>query len=301
MISFPPELHSYICAFACSDGGYTVQALSLVSRYFRDIARPYLYQSLSLSGVDQIMAAAVKLENTPVHLRRVQHLFISDESQRRNDHQLGKRICDMEATSIVRIITFAAPTLQTLAFVTTCPLTGTSLIGRLFRILFPSLRELTVSGFYPFPSSPGKMPLLERLHLNGNRNPHGLLQVGALENVCPSLTHLRVSGLALAASFAQELEESLNPDELSMFPSNLPPHMREIIIQPSSSPPMSGKPSTAQVKDRTMMIWLEQAQCLSSSTSVRLSLLPRRETEMLPNDVRKGWFSRLHGGNGCWA
>lgn len=301
MISFPPELHAYIFAFACSDGGYTVKALSLVSKYFRDVARPYLYQSLSLSGVDQIMVAASKLENTPPHLRQIQHLFISDESQRRNDHQLGKHICDMEANSIMRILTLAAPTLRTLAFVTTCPSTGTSLIGRLFRISFPSLMELTISGFYPFPSLPGKMPMLERLHLNGNRNPHGLLQADVLENVCPSLTHLRVSGLAMAASFALELEESLKADELTMFPSNLPPRMQEILIQPASPPPISSKPSTAQLKDRLMMTRLEEAECSSSATSVRVSILPRREAEMIPNDARQEWFSRLHGGNGCWA
>ncbi|KAF9448535.1 hypothetical protein P691DRAFT_639233, partial [Macrolepiota fuliginosa MF-IS2] len=194
----PPELHSYICSLACTDDGYTARSLSRVSKYFAQITLPYLYQSLCISEPTRIRNLAKKLQTTPAHQRRIHHLFISDAS--------GER--DL-ASSIISILTLSAPTLETLALVAPAPLSSTSLIARLLRTRFPRLYELTISGHYPFPSSsPSCFPSLERLHLLGNRNPHGLLNLGALESSMPALTHLRISGLSLAVSFSQELHQA---------------------------------------------------------------------------------------------
>src|SRR5690349_20851832 len=106
MNSYPPELHSYILGLACTDDGYTAQSLSLVSRYFAQIALPYLYQSVVVTSPAQIRRLSRKLQNLPHHLRRIHHLFISDDE--RGDREV--------ANMINSIISLAAPTLETLAF-----------------------------------------------------------------------------------------------------------------------------------------------------------------------------------------
>ncbi|EKM75484.1 hypothetical protein AGABI1DRAFT_13305, partial [Agaricus bisporus var. burnettii JB137-S8] len=243
----PPELHSYICCLACTDDGFTAQSLSLTSKYFAHVTLPYLYQSICLTTPSKIQSLYHKLVTTPAHRRRIRHLFISNTS---SDREI--------ANSINSILSFAAPTLETLALVSPSPSTSTSLIARLFRTAFPHLYELTVSGYYPYPSSPLCFPSLERLHLLGNRNPHGLLSLGCLESSMPELTHLRVSGLSLAVSFSKELEEAYtnnNTDECT-FSSKLPLHLRHIIIERASESSSSNH-KTARLKDQLMVKNLE--------------------------------------------
>lgn len=307
MNTYPPELHSYICSLACTDDGYTARSLSLVSRYFSQISLPFQYQSVCVSNASQIQSLASKLRDMPSHLRRIRHLFISD------DGCGGER--DRVVNSIIIILTFAAPTLETLTFVATSPNTSTSLIARLFRIRFPRLYELTVSGHYPFPSTPSCFPSLERLHLLGNRNPHGLLGLGGLETVMPNLTHLRVSGLNLAVSFSQEVQQAFtsslagednDDDGECMFPVKLSPKLQEISIQ-CGPVPSSGRPNAgARLKDETMMKNFESlregVEGKRGDHQTRFSLLPRSTVaELSSDDLRAHWADRLKGKEGCWS
>ncbi|KAG6852205.1 hypothetical protein C0991_002017 [Blastosporella zonata] len=294
---FPPELHSYICELACHDDGRTVRALSLVSKYFREISRPFLYQSLSISGSIQIIALASALQNTVPHLRSVRHLFLSTHSK--NDVTPTPKATDAADTAaILRILTLSASTLETLSFVSGSPSMGTMSISRLFRTSFPRLRELAISGFYPFPSAPGKMPRLERLHLHGNRNPHGLLQAGGLDEACPSLTHLRVSGLSMAVTFAVELREAFAGSDQSPFSSKLPSSLRHVDVQPVGPPTTSGKGTAAvqarenatnHARDELMMTHLKGLQ---PPQGVAFSLLPRAETDSTYDTFRREWSDR---------
>ncbi|KAI0738206.1 hypothetical protein C8Q80DRAFT_1072346, partial [Daedaleopsis nitida] len=207
----PLELHAQIFEFACTDNGTTARNLSLVSRYVRNVTAPYLYQSLVICGLDQMNELVARLDAVPAHLRRIRHLFLSDwthaEVQKRslalNSTEMDRY--DAEKNAAMRILDYAAPTLETLALVVSCPYTAPPLVGHLFSVPLPRLVELSIHGFYPFPRTSGVMPKLERLHLSGNRNPHGLLQLGALEAACPNLAHLRLSDIALATAFAKEL------------------------------------------------------------------------------------------------
>ena len=172
-----------------------------------------MYQSLSISGPERITTLTSKLESFPPHLRHIRHLFLSDQLLSKPEGKPRISPLALDPNAVTRILTLVAPTLETLSFVLSDPMTSTKSIARLFRLSFPHLRELAVSGFYPFPSLPGKFPRLTHLHLHGNRNPHGLLQLGGLDEACPSLTHLRISGLSMAVSFAQELQEAFRGDE----------------------------------------------------------------------------------------
>ncbi|RDX40709.1 hypothetical protein OH76DRAFT_1306395, partial [Lentinus brumalis] len=209
MDSLPLELHTQIFQFACTDDGSTARSLSLVSRYVRAAAAVYYYQSLAISGLAQMVELVARLEAIPPHLRRIRRLFLSDwthaDVQTRSMFFTDMERYDAEKALAARILDLAAPTLESLALVASCPYTAPPLVGHLFSITLPGLLELSIHGFYPFPRLPGTMPKLERLHLSGNRNPHGLLQLGALEAACPNLTHLRISDVAIATPFAREL------------------------------------------------------------------------------------------------
>ncbi|KAF9487687.1 hypothetical protein BDN71DRAFT_1485276 [Pleurotus eryngii] len=200
MNSCPSELHSYIVHLACAP-------CLPVSRHYHAIAVPFIYQSMALDGADRISKVAATLEKTPSHRRRIRHLFISDapssSKREREDTDPGVE------TAMIQILRVAAPTLEPLTFLATTPCTSTCLISQLFRHSFPRVLELTVHGYYPFPSMPVSMPVLQRLHLSGNRNTHGLFQLGGLEASCPSISHLRISGVERAVAFVNELDSLL--------------------------------------------------------------------------------------------
>lgn len=298
MNNCPTELHSYICQLACTDDGRTARSLARLSKYFREVSDPFRYQSIAISGLDQIVELVSQLQNVPN--RPIRHLFLSDQSYRQNDHQLGKQICNLEISNINHILRLTAPTLETLTFCATCPSNSTSLIASLFKYAFPHLVELTVFGFYPFPHFSGGMPRLERLHLAGNRNPHGLLQIGNLEAACPNLTHLRISGLSMALSFVEELEDALSEGHGPhvLFESKLPPHIRYLLVHPGLAPSVSGKERVWHKMDGAMMKKL--AQLGEGVKSIECMLLDRNLPESSCELVRREWSDRLEDRDGCW-
>ena len=300
MQACPTELHSFICQLAGLDDGRTVRALSLVSKYFNEIARLYMYQSLSISGPEQIMILLSKLESLPLHLRQIRHLFLSDQPFSKPEGKLRIPSPTLDPSAITRILALVAHTLETLTFVLSDVTTSTRSIARLFRLSFPRLRELAVSGFYPFPSSPGKFPRLTHLHLHGNRNPHGLLQLRGLDETCPSLTHLRVSGLSMAVNFAQELQEAFSGDEetMELFPSRLPPHVEHVIVQPGSP---AGKLSTVALQKEEAMVQQLAAVRLLATKGVRFDVLEGSDVGPFTEAFKREWVDRLEGGQGGWA
>lgn len=294
----PPELHSYICSLACTDDGYTAQSLSLTSKYFAQITHPYVYQSICVSDSSRIRILAHKLQNIPPHQRRIRHLFICDTS---GDRDL--------VTPITSILSLASSTLETLALVASSPLTSTSLIARLFRTQFPRLYELTISGHYPFPSSSStspRFPSLERLHLLGNRNPHGLLNLGSLESSMPALTHLRLSGLSLAVSFSQELQEAYtssdDDDGECTFSAKFPPKLEHLVVQCGPELSSNRPGMSIRLKDQTMVKNLEslEERVGRENRRTRFSLLPRSTIDVSSDDIRTHWVDRLRGKDGCW-
>jgi len=288
----PPEIISYIFELACLDDGHTVRSLSLVAQYLRQLSRPYLYQSLMIVGFDKISALESKLDATPPHLRVIRHLFISTHKPESTSETAN----DSQSAALLRVLTLAAPTLETLSFVASTSSSSTLAISRLFRTAFPRLRELSVSGFYSFPSSPGKMPRLERLHLHGNRNPHGLFQLGVLEEVCPSLTHLRVSSLSMAVSFAGELQDACSGVQKPPFSSKLPPRTKTIIVQPA--PPSTALFGRARSRHQLMM---EQLEALKPPKGLHLHLLPAPERDEYFEIFKRGWAERVSGEESFWA
>lgn len=296
----PPELHAYICQLTCIDDGQTIRSINQTSRYFYHVSKPYLYRNLYISGPKQIHAISGLLEtSSKAYLRHIRHLFISDAACATENHGPLLTAVPETHTLILRIISSAAPTLESLTLIAYSPQQSTSLIARLFRISFPRLRNLTISGFYPFPTSAGKFPRLERLHLNGNRNPHGLLQMSILENTCPSLEFLTVSGLGSAASFVMEIKEAMGnrgteiEDPVLLFPAKFPARLRQVILQAG---PKVVREGIDLLKDRLMMKSLEGLKMETNQTNgvPQVIVLDRSpEPTIVYDTIKQEWFENI--------
>jgi hypothetical protein len=252
--------------------GTTACSLSLVSRLFHQIVQPYMFLSVRLSlggmetakAIEKMKALFERLQGDAgmdqMARRGVRRLWI-DFSNEGTSRSLSKTLQSSDATrdtllvstspaaskhlsaiesqsllqSLHALLTITSPTLTSLTIlmssVQTLPL-STLLSARLWRIPFPSLHTLAFSGFYAFPSSTNAFPNLEILHLHGNRNPAGLLQLGALDEACPRLEELHISGLSMALTFAKELKEAFGSDPASDS------HPSEALFAPESRNPM---------------------------------------------------------------
>ena len=74
----PVEIHAHIFQLACTDGGYTGRALSLVSKYFHDVSKPSKYYSVSCHGSWQAIEFLRLITNLPPYHRIVCHLSVTD-------------------------------------------------------------------------------------------------------------------------------------------------------------------------------------------------------------------------------
>ncbi|PPQ81331.1 hypothetical protein CVT25_015087 [Psilocybe cyanescens] len=304
MDTLPAELHAYICQFACEDDGATIRVLSSVSKYLNQVTKPYLFRNVSAIGIPQIVALLERLDSTPSTMRHVEHLFLSDapfKGSSSTPNLPPTRLTDHEIRGLNRLIALSAPSLKNFSFIATSPFSSTSLIARIFRTSFPFLVKLTISGFYPFPSTPGHFPLLKDLHLDGNRNPHGLFQMSMLEDACPSLQNLKITGLGAAGSFVVELEEALSGGKLwdentdYMVPIHLPSQLRQITLQAGPVPVVSGSRDNAATKDHFLMKRLQSLKTISSSGreySACVSVLERSVMPSSLDEFRLEWKAR---------
>ncbi|KAK0479520.1 hypothetical protein IW261DRAFT_1289895, partial [Armillaria novae-zelandiae] len=185
----PNELVFLICQLACNDGGQTFSVLRQVSKFFHNITLPLRFASISLSSATQFTRLNRELPLLPP-THSVRHLFISQTPENLSDY--------------ISLLQITSCTLETLSLYMTSGPVSTALIASVYRVSFPNLRDLTISGFYSYPLA-AKMPQLRRVHFVGNRNPLGLLDIG-FDVLFPSLTHLRISGVSSAPAFAEELQ-----------------------------------------------------------------------------------------------
>jgi len=339
----PVELLTQIFTITTTlDSGTTLRSLLRVSHLFHDICIPLKFSCVTLASrldVQRLYQELQLLErsNTPPHMWRILHLYISvaqSETQAGTEHDT--------ISQIFWILHTAAETLQTLTFSYYNHVFSTSTFGQLFRHSFPVLMELTIHGFYPFPgpmapkefpvsemslelpSSGVKtsyMPMLERLHLSGNRNPHGLIQLSSLDECFPSLTHFRVSGLVMAGSFVEEVKDALaehssntcNGDDSKQssislaWPSpRLPSKLKSLVLQPGFMPvpTQSGVTGSSAKKDARMMDRLKEIEgAAKRHRGVCVTLKERiQDPDQISIDsaLRGDWLGRLNGGEGCW-
>ncbi|KAJ2912458.1 hypothetical protein MD484_g7960, partial [Candolleomyces efflorescens] len=229
---FPPELLSHIAWHVSGLSSYdseedrnqnvnAIFAFCQVNKYFYEVAFPYLFRRVRVCDARKVLALDGALRR---HRVVVRHLCLVPTAQPQqggggatSNQELGK--------ALVRIVSYTAPTLYSLSLdLSNCLQESPVVLSRVFRTGFPELEYLSLGGFYPNPTGTAdRFPKVRTLHLAGNRNPHGLLQLGCVANTFPRLGRLKISGLSMAVSFALELEEAVGdavprPSALSLLP-----------------------------------------------------------------------------------
>ena len=102
----PTEIWMQVLALACTDDGRTGRSLSLVSRRFNAISRPYKYQSLAIVRSKQILALESRLSQLQTEFKQVRflfvlcpHLFLDVSDDESDDEYQAMEGTDMEEDS----------------------------------------------------------------------------------------------------------------------------------------------------------------------------------------------------------
>ncbi|KDQ12268.1 hypothetical protein BOTBODRAFT_176516 [Botryobasidium botryosum FD-172 SS1] len=212
LVPFPP-LPAEIIIMVISetpylDGGETTRTLSLVSKRFRALAKPFYFHSVVICGDDQARVLLRRLKEDPSAAPTLRHLFLSEQALRyfgdwpstphagpHTPHTLDHpRVGPIVGVSY-QIATLVSPYLESLCYFDyTIYQTHTMKLPNIFSITFPHLHELTVKcGYNIILDAP--LPSLDRFHLY---MPNAILSIPALKNlgvVCPRLTHLKITGI----------------------------------------------------------------------------------------------------------
>ena len=72
----PTEIWYEICALACTDTGITGRSLSLVSKHFHVVSRPFKYQSIAITQWRQLIAFAQTFSQLLDDQKRIKYLYI---------------------------------------------------------------------------------------------------------------------------------------------------------------------------------------------------------------------------------
>ncbi|KAI0672779.1 hypothetical protein C8Q78DRAFT_679087 [Trametes maxima] len=299
------ELLTSIFSLACTDGGRTACSLSLVCKHIREVARPFRFNIVALTGgaPHKLQAFFNDLEresNTSRAGARVRHLFLhTDLSKARTQsggpgrpHKNAKEsetiILEQYYKVVLSILRAVAPHLETLVLL---PYPYTDMLRE---ISFPFLRDLTLQtndrhlDIGPTDGSPA-YPSLRRLHLLS-----GGFNVDLWAHHSPSLTHLRISNFSDGVY--------LNGLTRLHDPEGPLPELEKIIIHPVPPPPARWCHGVPLVRYRAMIpaLWVSQV-----SKRVSAYILPpnveKREYTRYIQDHRREWGDAIEGRlPGCW-
>ncbi|KAH9900881.1 hypothetical protein C8Q73DRAFT_222444 [Cubamyces lactineus] len=304
------ELLTLISFYACTDGGWTGCALSLVSRRVREASRPARFFSVSLvtspNQLEQFLDCLhEERARSPDMIPRVRHLCLSlfgdgletaptsstsapvtpslpktraeflASLHRRTQHWRSAQVGldEQYNRTIPALFRAVAADLHALALVQV-QWRSASII----RCNFPLLEELMLVGgdpsFLPLASIPADRPIypsLKRLH-------HVLAWVGKDVDFqrwavhAPNVTHLRVSRIDYHPQSTVDSFERVICD--SERDEEFFPHLRRAMIEPRPAPAPSARLSAAHVAFRDFLVYLDR---LAERARVPVKVLPPLE------------------------
>ena len=318
----PPEIWHEIFTLICDDGGYMARSLSLVSRYFHDVSRSVMMQSVICNGADEIIAFASILDRTPAHHRVVRHLFATFFSLPAGDGKTISAPLRQSPTSIVqffantlyprrtecktgqtmslyrkvynsllRILTAIAPTLRTLSLamqLSTWPQLP-------FPPAFPVLVELSIQHAFAGGCLRGDTfdlvtaaPRLRRLILSGFLrviDPLGV--VNSIQRFAPMLTHIGVPAepgniKPMVHRIATMMDRNARESGGNGGRMAFPGTLEDLVIEAS---PSGDPPSRIMANGNRRFV------CANRPRSRRLEC----RSEMLLH-----WLARMDGKGGYW-
>lgn len=278
MDDLPLELKSSIVALACEEDSAPARTLSYVSRHWGDVARPYLFTAVSVTGRSSIILLCDVLRNVPGTERRFCKLSVTE------------RVCAPDAAAegelaelIRELLNQAATTLESLKLEVAVRY-DLHVLGNVWEVHFPRLTSLSLEGRYaryPLPSSPElpSLPLLKRLWLSGAHNPIQLFTDNLLALICPQLEELHIFGITASATFGDELEaaihfsvpcapyfvadpvyEAFHKDRLAHHASaRLPPALVRLVVTAGAAPSIRNSSRLERLSHSRMVYTLNDA------------------------------------------
>lgn len=244
----PAEILLRIFTLACTDGGRTGCALSLVSHAMRTASEPVRFHTVALHSVPHMRHFERLLgDEYELHPPTVRHLFLFDGGYEARYHW-GEDLLDV----VISIMSAVAPSLVSLAGdVRGIGATYTSVLPP--GVHFARLRDLSlsvVSSTYPFfPRSVDlpSLPNLHRLHMSESRCLPTKTEdlISAFTAVAPKLSKIRLSELLSGSDLPRMLDVALkrncgdfghktaqNWTDDEGLEVKLPQHLDKLFMQP---------------------------------------------------------------------
>ncbi|KDQ19649.1 hypothetical protein BOTBODRAFT_184608 [Botryobasidium botryosum FD-172 SS1] len=311
LLALPTEINIAIFQLACMDGGYTACSLSLTCRRFFPLARPLIYQSISVAGIMQLQALAMHLLRSPKLARTVRHLFILEMDEHQVD-DFQMRFGDEGATLSILvnfIFGLVSPYLETLCYL--CPLSDyfEDCSQMLSRRSWPHLTELTVRGYAGLYHA-RTFPSLERFHLYtpGLSHQNTVDGLALLDQTFPRLTHLKITGIGFNSAFFLDMlgrKWGVTYESGAHFSvvypnrrlAQFPPSLQCIAIQ--MRVPSERNSVVRRRRHKIMMKKVREWAEAVEEHGLVLHKPMKREKHYV--QAKKDWLDRLEGGHGGWA
>ncbi|GJE99326.1 hypothetical protein PsYK624_155800 [Phanerochaete sordida] len=310
----PTELWLKIAGLACTDGGRTGCALSLVSREMRALVGPVRFTSISLTTEEQLHAFSALLSSPGTDSSpTIRHLLVYLETQAEHGSDLDTSSID---SALCHVLSVAAPTVVTLA-----------VHGIRFdlippRLPFPSLHDLSIdSTDYSTSLTSPHFTTTRRLHIVRRTFPPHPDFWPDLTRFTPLLTHLRLSCVARDGSVPRFLRILLDVPVLA--PSGpmgatdayAPgseharraaetaarlPALRRVAVQPLLMR-VRGMCGTPRIAHGRMLVALDAVAraCAEGRGTGTLCVLPGSPSYRV-DEARADWVNAVGGGDGAW-
>lgn len=336
IFQFPAEIWHHILASACTDGGSTGCALSLVSHYIRECSKPFKLHSVALHGTRQTLAFVAVFVHTPTSMYPIKHLFISNIPSKpvtwtmlastvvsslslfppraaTPSHSLDG---DIQMThALILILEKTSSTLQTLAIgfaYNYGPLSASRPPPMDAPMDLPALTELSIA--YEEPDgiiSPDYIlpmpfeyvcPALRRLDIGGLvlRPVTSTTQLCArLNEVAPRLTHLRICA-RMAPVFLRAMppREGVSSETSSIHQQvqHLPSMIRRVLIQPNDR---KSYMCLAPYASLSHPCPCPQCEILAKAAADDRIIILEAQGDK-DGQLETAWLERVDGGEGCW-
>jgi len=122
--------------------------------------------------------------------------------------------------------------------------------------------------------------------------------MSVLDNACPSLKFLKISGLQSAASFVMEVQEAIqnheNDEQVpTLFPAKFPARVRQVTLQ--AGPEKVVKEANLQRKDLLMMKCLADLniETKSNMSGVEVIVLDRSLQPSTVQPIKQEWLENI--------
>ncbi|KAI0088527.1 hypothetical protein BDY19DRAFT_993924 [Irpex rosettiformis] len=294
----PAEIHLAIFTLACTDGGRTGCALSLVSRHIHAASSPARFHTVALHDLPRMRLFLDMLErrSTPP---RVSHLFLH-EGRLEGWSFPGSGHSEM----IASIISTIAPLLVTLSgniqhisrsYASVIPQGANLSRLRDLNLLPGALRHYSINDdgdiegeAIDFPN----FPSLRRLH-----TWHGgwwnVSQLNAFTRAAPNLTQIGLDNVGRSGGLDDILDSALDPgarNKKIVFPGGL----ERLIVR-------RALPMVNRRGIRCPVVWhREPLQEPSQLSEKHLKVVIGDQCNYTSEDCMEDWLDVIQGGEGCW-